>query len=178
MKFREHKYLFAITVFVFIAIFVCILCNIAIDHHMTWLVYPVCSLVFGWGVFIPLIYGGRHGLVLSLGLLSALSLPYLLLLEQWTGIVGWFVPVAFPITLAAIIYAWLLYVVLPRKVGVWMKTALLCVSGGILSLLVYFYLVFVSRFEMFAWGWVTFGSAVAVAALLFLAGHIHDRQTQ
>ena len=178
MKFWDHKYLFAITIFVFIAIFVCILCNIAIDHQMTWLVFPVCSLLFGWGVFIPLIYVGRAGLKLSLGLLSALSLPYLLFLEQWTGTAGWFVPIAFPITLAAIICAWTVYLVLTRKLGVWMKTALVCAICGILSLLVYLYMVLVFQFEMFVWGWITFGSALAVAVLLLLASHIHAKQAE
>jgi len=178
MKFREHKYLFAFTIFVFVAIFVWILCNIAIDRQMTWLVYPVCSLLFGWGVLIPLIYRGMKGLVLSLALISALSLPYLLLLEQWTGTVGWFVPIAFPVTLAGIIFLWSLYIVLTRKLSVWMKAGILCVIGGILSLLLYFYFVYVPKFEMFAWGWITFGSAVAVALLLLLAGHIHAKQTK
>jgi len=178
MKFREHKYLFAFTIFVFIAIFVCILCNIAIDHQMTWLVYPVCSILFGWGVLLPLIYRGMNGLILSLALISALSLPYLLLLEQWTGTAGWFVPIAFPITLAGILLLWSFYFILTRKLGVWMKSGLLCVIGGILSLLVYFYFTLVSRFEMFAWGWITFGSAVVIALLLLLAGHIHTKQSK
>ncbi|HJJ41652.1 MAG TPA: hypothetical protein O0X63_05775, partial [Methanocorpusculum sp.] len=72
MKFipDSHARLWAISVFVFIAIFVCIICNMAIQREMTWLVYPVCSLIFAWGVFAPLIYRGKDGLLLSLGLLS------------------------------------------------------------------------------------------------------------
>ncbi|MDO5846278.1 MAG: DUF6320 domain-containing protein [Methanocorpusculum sp.] len=173
-KFRDspHKRLWAISFFVCIAIVICIICNLAIEHEMTWLVYPVCSLMFGWGVFAPLIYRGMAGLKLSLGLMTSLLLPYLLVLEQWTGTGGWFVPIAFPVGVAGIAYVWVLYFIFTRGMNPWNAAALTLAAGGILSLGAYLGILLIAGYAMFPWGWLTSGSALGAALLIFAAGKI------
>ncbi len=172
---NSHTRLWAISLFVIIAIVVCIICNLAIEQHMTWLVYPVCSLMFGWGVFVPLIYRGKKGLKLSLALLTALILPYLLVMEQWTRTTGWFIPIAFPIAIALIIYIWGLYVFISRCKNPWHIGSVALGMAGVLSLAVYFAILFLSGLEMFPWGWISFGSALGLSALVFAAGIIRHR---
>ena len=174
MKFipDSHARLWAISVFVFIAIFVCIICNMAIEREMTWLVYPVCSLIFAWGVFAPLIYRGKNGLLLSLGLLSGLILPYLLVLEQWTHTGSWFIPVAFPISVFAVLFIWITYAILTRIKNPWYASSAIIAAGGVLSLCTYLAILGLSDFAMFPWGWISFGSALGLALLLLIAGRI------
>lgn len=174
---HPHERLSAISFFVLIAIVICIICNLAIENEMTWLVYPVCSLLFGWGVFAPLIYRGIAGLKLSLGLLTSLLLVYLLVLEQWTGTTGWFIPIAFPVGAASIAYIWTLYFIFTRGMNAWNASALSLAAGGVLSLAAYLGILAISGYEMFPWGWLTFGSALGAALLLFAAGKIRRRRT-
>lgn len=170
----SHARLWAISVFVFVAIFVCVVCNMAIERQMTWLVYPVCSLIFAWGVFAPLIYRGTDGLVLSLGLLSALILPYLLILEQWTQTGGWFIPLAFPISIFAVLFIWIIYFVLRHIKNPWYASAAVSTAGGVLSLCTYLAIFDLSKYVMFPWGWIPFGSALGLSLLLLIAGRIRQ----
>ncbi len=173
----SHKQAWVITIFVCIAILVCLICNFAIQREMTWLVYPVCSLVFAWGVFFPLILKGNSGLKLSLVLLTTLILPYLLVLERWVG-GQWFIPIAFPIVIGCIAFVWSLYLISCYLRNPWKKSGLASIVAGILSLGVYFLLSVLNSFSMFPWGWITFGSAFGLGALLFLAGFIRGHATQ
>lgn len=174
MKFipDSHARLWAVSVFVFIAIFVCVICNMAIEREMTWLVYPVCSLIFAWGVFAPLIYRGKSGLLISLGLLSSLILPYLLVLEQWTHSGNWFVPVAFPIAVFSVLFIWTIYFILIKISNPWYASAAVISAGGLYSLGTYLALLFLSGYSMFPWGWISFGSAEGLALLLLIAARI------
>lgn len=174
MKFipDSHARLWAISVFIFIAIFVCVICNMAIEREMTWLVYPVCSLIFAWGVFGPLIYRGKDGLLLSLGLLSSLILPYLLVLEQWTHTGGWFIPIAFPIAVFSILFIWAVYFTIKRIRNPWVASSVIIASGGVLSLFTYLVILLLSEYAMFPWGWISSGSALGLALLLLIAGRI------
>ncbi|MBE6506978.1 MAG: hypothetical protein E7Z72_03500 [Methanocorpusculum parvum] len=172
MKFipDSHARLWAISVFVFIAIFVCVICNMAIEREMTWLVYPVCSLIFAWGVFAPLIYRGKDGLLISLGLLSGLILPYLLVLEQWTHTPGWFIPIALPIAVFSVLFIWVIYGIVKRLRNPWHISAAIIAEGGILSL--FTYLALSLGYSMFPWGWISFGSALGLSLLLLIAARI------
>lgn len=172
----SHARLWAISVFIFIAIFVCIVCNMAIEREMTWLVYPVCSLIFAWGVFAPLIYRGKSGLRMSLGLLSALILPYLLILEQWTHTSDWFVPIAFPIAASSILAIWAIYAILMKINKPWIASACIVASMGVASILSYIAIRFIFGHSMFPWGWISFGSAMALALLLLIAGEIRKER--
>ena len=175
-SFGSHKQAWAITIFICIAIIVCLICNFAVQREMTWLVYPVCSLVFGWGVFFPLILKGTSGLRLSLTLLTTLILPYLLVLEQWVG-GEWFIPIAFPVVIGCIAYVWALYLIFFYIRNPWKSSGVAIFAGGVISLGVYFLLAVLYSYSMFPWGWISFGSAVGLGALLFLAGFIRGRST-
>jgi len=97
---------------VFIAVFVCIVCNMAVTNTIGWLVYPVCSLLFAWLVFMPLLYYKKKGIKLSFGIITALTLPFLLIIEQMGGGQGWFIPLGFPIAVSGIIFMWALFLLI------------------------------------------------------------------
>ena len=174
MKFipDSHARLWAVSVFIFIAIFVCVVCNMEIEREMTWLVYPVCSLIFAWGIFAPLIYRGTRYLRLSLGLLSAFILPYLLILEQWTHSGNWFIPIAFPIAFFSVLYIWVIYGVVNKIRNPWLVSSAIIASGGVFSLCIYLALLPLSGYTMFPWGWISFGSALGLSLLLLIAARI------
>ena len=174
MKFipDSHARLWAISVFFFIAIFVCVFCNMAIEREMTWFVYPVCSLIFAWGIFAPIIYRGTRYIRLSLGLLSAFILPYLLILEQWTQSGNWFIPLAFPIALFSVLSVWSIYGIVSKIRNPWLASSAIIASCGVFSLCIYQSLCIFSGYAMFPWGWISFGSALGLSLLLLIAARI------
>jgi len=144
---------------------------------MTWLIFPVLSLIFGWGVFLPLILKGKPGLTISLALLTTLILPFLLILELWTG-GHWFVTIAFPIGVGAIAYVWLLYAIFKKIKDIWNAISLAIIGGGVISLGVYFMFALLFQIPMFPWGWITFGSAAGLGCLILLARYIRLHASQ
>jgi len=168
LPFGSHVTSWAITIFVLVAIFICIICNIAVQHNMIWFVFPVMSLIFGWGVFFPLIFKGKKGLIPSLALLSTLILPYTLFLEIWTG-GNWFIPIAFPICLGGIALVWALFVIFKYIKDIWKAISVATAVGGVISLGIYFLLAFLNHNAMFPWGWISFGSAVGLGVVIYLA---------
>ena len=52
-----------ITLLSFIAILVCIICNLAILGKFTWSIITTISITFAWLVFIPIIKSGKKGII-------------------------------------------------------------------------------------------------------------------
>lgn len=70
--------LFSVTCF--IAIVVCLICDIATAGHLTWSLIPLSSIAFAWVISFPSIILGKKGITGSLISLTVFTLPYLYLL--------------------------------------------------------------------------------------------------
>jgi len=171
LPFGSHVTSWAITIFVIIAIVVCIICNIAVKNQLIWFVFPVMSLIFGWGVFFPLILKGKDGLVPSLSLLTTLILPFTLFLEIWTG-GKWFIPLAFPICLGGIAFTWTLFLIFKYIKDLWKAIGTTVIAGGVISIGVYYLIALLIHDSMFPWGWISFGSALGLGITIFLARYV------
>ena len=91
-----------ISICVFVAVFICIICNMAFTNTIGWLVYPVCSLIFGWLVLMPILYYKKRGIKISFAIITALVMPFLLVIDQFDGGVNWFLPIGVPVSATGI----------------------------------------------------------------------------
>lgn len=169
MNLKSHlgKMMTAVSVMIFAAIAVCIICNLAIDKTMTWLVYPVCSLIFGWGVLIPIIFKKSDGIIYSLIILTAMILPFLLILELWTDPNTWFIPLAFPISLIGIVCIWLLYFMWKKNVSFKAQLPIIIFGSGVVCMLID---IIISNYGVsaFPWGYLTFTITALVTAVILV----------
>lgn len=93
-----------------LAIVACLICDFAINRSLTWSMYVVCSVPYLWLIGLPF-FTVKHKVAVSLLALTALSVPYLFLLDRFTPISGWFMPLGLPLALAGIVALWLAYMV-------------------------------------------------------------------
>ncbi|HJJ28567.1 MAG TPA: hypothetical protein O0X70_04155 [Methanocorpusculum sp.] len=157
--FTRRNVVWAVSLLVFIAIFVCVICNFAVTGYMTWLVYPVSSLILGWILFIPILHLKVQGMKYSLGLLTAVILPYLLVLDIWTQ-GGWFFTIALPIALAGLAFLWVSWVLWLKLKNRYYLAGVLLILAGLLSLFIWFIVP-----SPFPWGWLVFGVAALLAVV-------------
>ncbi|MDO5844139.1 MAG: DUF6320 domain-containing protein [Methanocorpusculum sp.] len=156
-----------ISILVIIAVFVCIVCNFAVNNSMTWMVYPVTSILFGWIVIMPVLYYKKDGVKYSLGLITTFGLLFMLILEQWSGIVGWFIPLAVPIFIASVIYGWILYFLFRKKRNPIYLIAVIIFLSGVLCLTIDLILK-ASDIYPFPVGWLVFGITTLVSLLIIV----------
>lgn len=67
--------------FLLIGMTVCLICDIAIFGEVTWSRIPMASIVFAWGILIPMILWGKRGVTVGLAAYSVLIVPFLFLLS-------------------------------------------------------------------------------------------------
>jgi len=159
---NRKSIIWLVSILVFIAIFVCLLFNFADSSSISWLVYPVSSLVIGWLILIPTLHLKSAGIKYSLGALTAVILPYLLILNKWTQ-GNWFLPVAVPIVLASLAYLWIVFFLWKLIKNKWYFTAAVLFLSGCLTLAVWMVLQ-----TPFAWGWLVFGITTAASLMLLV----------
>ena len=116
----------------FIAIGTCVIVDLAINRKITWGMYPILSIPFGFLIITPLI-AKKNGMVLSLSSLTISILPFLYLIEKITPVKEWFCPLGLPITIFSIITIWISYFILRfLKINVWYKVAIVVFICGVI----------------------------------------------
>ena len=97
---KRKKILFmAYSLACFAAACTCLIVDLAVNGRITWALYPLLSIAFGWAAFSPL-FAKKHKTVLVLGSFTVLILPYLNLLSKITPVTDWFMPVGLPSAVA------------------------------------------------------------------------------
>lgn len=152
---------------VFIAVFVCIVCNMAVTNTVGWLVYPVSSLLFAWLVLMPLLYYKKRGLKLSFGIITTLTLPFLLIIEQMGGGQGWFIPLGFPIAVSGIIFMWAVFLLI-KKGDFLITLSRIIFLSGILCLVIDLIIKHALGGGGFPWGSLVAAITTLVAILLLV----------
>ncbi len=121
-----------------LAIFICVIVNIAVERRMTWSYIVIGSCVLGGSLFIPPLLYKVHGFLISLRFLTILIIPYLALLQFITNRLTtpkpeWLWSMAFPISMTWLLIIWLMVVFYKFKKMKWWLTiaigALLCIPG-------------------------------------------------
>ena len=126
----DCKVIFMIfTLLCFLAAGICVIVNCAMEGHITWAAYPIISVALGWVVFTPLIF---RKYTLSLCLLTAVTAPFLYLMNAITPEPDWFYGLGLPIAAISAAFLWIGYLLFRVvKISVWYKGAISCLLGGV-----------------------------------------------
>jgi len=170
---KSQKFIFiSFSILCIAAIIACIIVNYAIDRKITWSIYPILSIPFGWLLFMPLIIK-KHGLLLSLCSLTLITLPYLFLLEKITPVRHWFLPLGIPSAIAGVITIWVLYLLYRfLKINLWYKIAVTVFLSGVITSPIIDYYVDTFLYEEPRWldSIINIASCIIVSVALFLLG--------
>lgn len=150
-----------------IGIVVCGICDMAVSGGFTWSLFPVGACVFAWAVLFPAVKLGGKGVVVSLGAVTVLTVPFLAVLELLTD--SDVMAVGLPVAVIGIVYLWCVFAVFKL-----MKNRRLLAAAAALMLTIPACLVInLIVAQMFAqpfvdmWDWLAFGVIAVGAAVLF-----------
>ena len=116
----------------FIGIGTCLIVNLAINGKITWGMYPLVSIPFGFLILLPL-FAPKNKIVLSLCAVTILVFPYLYFLSKITPTKDWFIPLGLPIAIASLIVFWILYILLRFiKINAWYKASITIFLCGVI----------------------------------------------
>ena len=116
-----------------LAIITCLIVDFVLNRAITWAMYPVITVPFGWLLFTPLLVK-KHGVLLSLCSLTIISIPLLFLLEKITPVHGWFSPIAIPSAAIGTGAIWLIFLLFRFvKISPWYKSAITVFIVGVLT---------------------------------------------
>lgn len=125
----------------FIAIVVCIICDLAILGEFTWSIITTSSILFFWLFLIPIIKLGKKGISKSLMVLSIFIIPFLYILSISIKENKIF-SIGVAMSIIAIVYVWCIFWIFKlfqrRKIKALGMTLLLSIpfyliANGILS---------------------------------------------
>jgi len=115
-----------------VGLLACLLCDLLTAGTVTWAAYTSLSIAFGWLVGVAALHSGRRAIRNGLAAISALTLPFLFLLDIITQGQGWFEPVALPIGAASIVFFWLSLFMIKKVRRLWAILAILVLQYGVL----------------------------------------------
>lgn len=169
--------MWVISICVFSAVFICIVCNMAVTHTVGWLVYPVCSLLFGWLVLMPMLYYKRKGMKMSLGIITALLLPFLLVIDQFEGTAEWFLPIGVPVAAAGIVFMWVIYGLLIRPRSIWLTVPALIFLSGLLCIFIDLVIKNTLGDAGFPWGYLVASITSLIAIIISVFGLVMKKRS-
>ena len=169
--------MWVVSICVFAAVFICIICNLAVTNTIGWLVYPVCSLLFGWLVLMPVLYYKKRGLKVSLGIITALLLPFLLVLDQFNGAAEWFLPIGVPIAATGIKFMWVLYGLLMRQRSIWLTLPAVIFLSGLLCICIDQIIKNALGEAGFPWGYLVASITSLIAIIISVLGFVLKKRS-
>ena len=169
--------MWVVSICVFAAVFICIICNLAVTNTIGWLVYPVCSLLFGWLVLMPVLYYKKRGLKVSLGIITALLLPFLLVLDQFNGAAEWFLPIGVPIAATGIIFMWVLYGLLMRQRSIWLTLPAVIFLSGLVCICIDMIVKNALGEAGFPWGYLVASITSFLAIVISIFGFVMKKRS-
>lgn len=117
-----------------IGILTCFICNLAIDHTLSWFFIVLVSVALSFSITgLPVILKQNRTLAVFV---SATVLTYLLMLvcSLYTG-GDWFFQAAMPITTLSVAWCWLLMLIIRYiKMNYWLKAGIILAIAAIITL--------------------------------------------
>jgi len=98
--------LIAISSIFLLSIFVCLICNYAINKTFNWSLYPVGGEVVAWLIISPFFLLKKHRYITAMVGLTISLLPFLLLIEYLSPAKNWVIPFAMPIVIISLFSLW------------------------------------------------------------------------
>ena len=163
-----------------VAIFTCLIVNFAIDRSITWALYPLLSVPFGWLVLTPLVVR-RFGIPFTLCSFMIFVMPYLFLLEKITPVDNWFVGIGIPAAIVGVPFIWITYLLFRfLKISLWFKAAITVFLGGVVAspIINHYVNVFTNETPSFFNRFINVFPCIVVTVLLVIMGVRRKKITQ
>ncbi len=125
----------------FLAVFTCMIVDLAVTKQFTWSRIVIDSCVFGGSLLIPPFLSKKRGLLYSLCFLTVLIFPFLGILYRLTA-PAWLTSdvlwkMEYPIALIWILFLWLMVLLIRKvKINTWFKVSILslvCIPADLLT---------------------------------------------
>lgn len=172
---RLTKTLFAvISALFFIAVAVCVICDVAITRSFTWSPVPLTAIIYTWLIIAPLFYKKKNRVAGMLISASIFLLPFLYLLDLGVGRIteyaGWFRPVGVKLSVIGLILVWIFYAVFTvrKPINYWYRGAIAAIVTGVATVLIDVVLVMLEPLSLLKTLINIFTAVVAAGLLLFI----------
>ena len=121
---NRKLYFMMLSLACFIAMGVCVIVNTAVSGTITWAMYPLTAIPFGWALSSLLLIR-RWGILLSLTALTVCVFPFLYVTDKISPASGWFWPMGGPVTIAGLAALWVIFLLFRfTRMRIWYKGAL------------------------------------------------------
>ncbi len=101
---RKQKVYYLMSILFIVAIFVCSICDAAINKTLTWAYYPMGGIIIAWSVLTCLLYCTKHKWLFSIAVLYITTVPYLFIIQRISTFKGWVIPLGLPLATAGFVY--------------------------------------------------------------------------
>lgn len=95
----------ALSALMLVGMLTCLICDLSISGTLTWSLVPVSSILYAWMVIVPAMLMGGKGLYVGLVALTALTIPYLLVLSRLLH-VGRVLSIGAAVAVPAFVFLW------------------------------------------------------------------------
>lgn len=137
LKGRDNIAIGILSMLSLLSISICLLCNIVIDHQLTWSLIVSGSIILGWAILIAIIKLKEKGITIGMMLLSIGIIPYLFMIDSQVQSTGWLIPLGVPIAVMSIVFLWTIWIIFRFiKISIWNKFAILCFLAGCMTLVI------------------------------------------
>ena len=97
------------TMIMAIGIVVCGICDIAISGTLTWSLIALSSILFTWGVFFPVIWLGKKGILVAMVAISILLIPFMYILSILIKVKAIF-SIGVAMSMPVLGFLWIIYI--------------------------------------------------------------------
>ena len=132
VDFKNNKLLFMLFSFIcFLAIGTCVIVDFSINRRITFALYPILAVSFGWLVISPVFFR-KHAIAVFV--LTTSVFPFLYLMNEITPEPDWFVGLGLPTAITGVILFWFI-LLLSRfiKLSAWFKASIALLVSGLIA---------------------------------------------
>ena len=159
-----------------IAIFICIICNYAIERTLSWALFPISSIIFTLLVVMPMILWGKKRVIISLIMFSASIIPFLFVLEKIIGRAGLIMPIGSRVSIIAVIYLWIIFFLFKSKLFKYVSTVLtLMISIPIELWIDSVVSKFTNQSTFDIWNILAYSIIAVTSIIIFVFGYIKEK---
>jgi transcriptional regulator with XRE-family HTH domain len=161
-----------------LAIFICMLCNYAINRRFDWSLYVIGSEVTAWLIISPFFLLKKHRFAAAMAGLSISILPLLRLIEYLCPVKNWVLPFAIPIVGMSLVCMWaaVLISIYTKINKTYLISFLFILFGIALNLSVNFFVIsYLNSSDNDISNYIVAISCGFIAAILFITAYIKNR---
>ena len=114
---------------------------------------------------------------MSLGIITALLLPFLLVIDQFEGTAEWFLPIGVPVAAAGIVFMWVIYGLLIRPRSIWLTVPALIFLSGLLCIFIDLVIKNTLGDAGFPWGYLVASITSLIAIIISVFGLVMKKRS-